>query len=141
MDYKRIIKLGLKDGVETTWELGKVLIPVYFMITLLKHTAVIDWLVRFVQPLTSLVGLHGEAALPIVIANALTLYPAIPAITSFPFSQKEITIIGTMVLLCHSLPVETVIARKSGSKGMHILGVRIIAAIAAAIFLNLVMEG
>lgn len=141
LDLKRVIKLGFIDGIQVTWELGKVLIPVYFIITFLKHTFVIDLLVDFIQPLTSLVGLSGEAALPIVIANALTLYPAIPAITAFPFTTKEITIIGTMILLCHSLPVETVIAKKSGSNGMYIVIIRIFAAFLAAVFLNLFIGG
>ncbi|MFZ5942492.1 MAG: nucleoside recognition domain-containing protein [Bacillota bacterium] len=141
MEYKKIFKLGLKDGVETTWELAKVIVPVYFVITFLKYTPFIDWLVSFFQPVTLLLGLPGEAAMPIVIANALTVYPAIPAITSFPFTSKEITIIGTMILICHSLPVETMIAKKSGSSGSKIVLIRITMAIVAGLILNLTLGG
>ncbi|NLT94292.1 MAG: nucleoside recognition protein, partial [Clostridia bacterium] len=44
MDLKRALKLGIKDGLETTWELAKVIVPVYFIITFLKYTPVIKWL-------------------------------------------------------------------------------------------------
>ncbi|KJS22809.1 MAG: hypothetical protein VR72_04635 [Clostridiaceae bacterium BRH_c20a] len=141
MDLRRVIKLGIKDGVETTWELAKVIVPVFFVITFFKHTPVIGWMVTMFEPITLLLGLPGEATMPIVIANALTVYPAIPAITSFSFTTKEITIIGTMILLCHSLPVETMIARKSGANGLFILIVRVLAAILAGIILNLFMGG
>ena len=97
---------GVKDGLRTTWELAKVIIPVYFLITVLKYTPLMDLMVKAFEPVTKLVGLPGEAALPIVIANLLTIYPAIPAIIAFPFTPKEITIISTMILLCHSLLVE-----------------------------------
>lgn len=141
MDIRKVIKLGIKDGVETTWELAKVIVPVYFVITFLKYTPVIDWMVTMFEPVTLLLGLPGEATMPIVIANALTVYPAIPTITAFAFTTKEITIIGTMILLCHSLPVETMIARKSGANGWLILIVRVLVAILAGIILNLFMGG
>jgi len=139
LEIKKVIKLGLRDGVETTWELAKVIVPVYFVITFLKYTPVIDWLVNVFQPLTLLIGLPGEATLPIVIANALTVYPAIPAITAFSFTTKEITIVGTMILLCHSLPVETMIAKKSGASGRFIIIIRALTAILAGIILNLLV--
>lgn len=141
MDFKRVVKLGIKDGVETTWELAKVIVPVYFIITFLKYTPIFDWMTEVFQPVTLLIGLPGEATLPIVIANALTVYPAIPAITALSFTSKEITIIGTIILLCHSLPVETVIAKKAGSIGWKIIIIRILAAILAGIILNLMMGG
>lgn len=141
MDIKRVFKLGLKDGLETTWELAKVIVPVYFIITFLKYTPAIDWLASAFQPLTLLIGLPGEATLPIVIANALTVYPAIPAITAFPFTGKEITIMGTMILLCHSLPVETMIAKKSGASGWSIILIRVLAAVFAGLILNFFMGG
>jgi len=141
LNIKRVIKLGIKDGAETTWELAKIIVPVYFIITFLKHTPVIDWMVTIFEPVTLLLGLPGEAAMPIVIANALTVYPAIPAITAFSFTTKEITIVGTMILLCHSLPVETMIARKSGASGWFIVIVRVLVAIFAGIILNLFMGG
>lgn len=141
MDLKKIVKLGFKDGIETTWELAKVIIPVYFIITFLKYTSAIDWLANVFQPITILMGLPGEATLPIALANALTTYPAIPAIASFSFTPKEITIMSTMILLCHSLPIETVIAQKSGTKGWLIVVIRVLAALIAGIVLNIFIGG
>jgi hypothetical protein len=141
MDFKRTAKLGIRDGLETTWELTKVIVPVYFIITFLKYTPVIDWVADVFQPLTLLIGLPGEATLPIVIGNALSTYPAIHAITSFSFTSKEITIISTVILICHSLPIETAIAKKSGAKGRSIIAIRIAAAVLAGMILNFILGG
>ena len=136
-----MIGRGVMDGFRTTWELAKVIVPVYFIITFLKYTPILDMLVRLFEPVTLLVGLPGEAALPIVIANVLTIYPAIPAILAFPFTPKEITIISTMMLLCHALPVEGIIAKKAGSPPWIIIFIRIVAALLAGVILNLTMGG
>jgi hypothetical protein len=130
---------GVKDGLRTTWELAKVIIPVYFLITVLKYTPLMDLMVKAFEPVTKLVGLPGEAALPIVIANLLTIYPAIPAIIAFPFTPKEITIISTMILLCHSLLVEGAIAKKAGTTAWKVVVLRICTALTAGIILNLVL--
>ena len=130
---------GAKDGLKTTWELAKVLVPVYFLITILKYTPLMDMMVGLFEPLTRLVGLPGEAALPLVIANLLTIYPALPAIIAFPFTTKEITIIATMILLCHSLLVEGAIARKAGTTAWKIISLRISTALVAGVLLNWLM--
>lgn len=134
-----MIGKGVKDGVRTTWELTKVIVPVYFLITVLKYTPLMDLMVRVFEPITKLVGLPGEAALPLVLANLLTIYPAIPAIIAFPFTPKEITIISTMILLCHSLLVEGAIAKKAGTTAWKVIGLRICTALTAGVILNLVM--
>ena len=50
---------GVKDGLRTTWELAKVIIPVYFLITVLKYTPLMDLMVKAFEPV-KLVGLPGE---------------------------------------------------------------------------------
>ena len=37
-------KRGLNKGLTTTWELAKVVIPVYILVTFLKHTPALGWL-------------------------------------------------------------------------------------------------
>lgn len=134
-----MIGRGVKDGLRTTWELAKVIVPVYFLITILQYTPLMELMVELFEPLTKLVGLPGEAALPLVLANLLTIYPAIPAIIAFPFTPKEITIISTMILLCHSLLVEGAIAKKAGTTAWKVIALRISTALAAGIILNLVL--
>lgn len=139
MKHSQIIRKGAIDGLQTTWELAKVIVPVYFIITFLKYTPILDWLIKMCTPLTSIVGLPGEAALPIVLANTLTIYPAIPAIMAFPFTSKEITIIATMILISHGLPVEGAVAKKAGVSMGKITVLRIFFSILSGVFLNIIL--
>lgn len=139
MDKLAVVKRGLFDGLKITWELTKVMVPVYFIITFLQYTPAIDWMVRVSEPITSLVGLPGEAALPLVLANAINTYPALPAIMAFPFTTKQITILATMILLCHSIPIEAVIAKKSGANPVTVVGIRALMALFAGVLLNIIL--
>jgi hypothetical protein len=79
--------------------------------------------------------------LPIVLANSINIYPSLAALKALEFTTKEITVISTMILLCHSLPIETVVAKKAGSKGWMIIAMRASAAVLAGLVLNLVWGG
>ena len=56
-----------------------------------------------------LVGLPGEAALPLVLGYFLNIYAAIGAMLPLRMSIK-ITIMSVMLLLAHNLPMEAAVA-------------------------------
>ena len=45
--YKESISKGLRKGISTTWELTKVIVPVYFFVTFLKYTPILNWISDF----------------------------------------------------------------------------------------------
>jgi hypothetical protein len=137
MKLKKVIIKGFQDGISTTWLLTKIIVPVYFFITFLKYTAVLDYIAKLFEPIMSIVGLPGEAALPIVLANVINIYPAIPAITALNFSTAEITIISVIILLCHSLPMELTLAKKAGANPIKIFALRSGSALTAGVILNI----
>lgn len=138
MSWSTILK-GFKSGLSVTWELGIVIIPVYFLVTLLKYSPVLPWLSSHMVPFMKLLGLPGEASLPLVLGIFLTQYAAIGAILPLHMSVREITIISAMTLLCHSLPMETAISKKTGVKVFPLVMVRIVSAVLAGMFFNLVL--
>src|SRR5699024_11763267 len=94
---------GIRDrnvtGVQTcalpiSWMLGKIVFPVTVIITILQYTPVLDWFIELVSPLMGLIGLPGEAAMPLVLGNALNLYAGIGAIVSLDFTIKEVFIMA-----------------------------------------------
>lgn len=106
------IKIGFKKGIETTWMLGKVIIPVYIFVTFLKHTPVLDWIAYVFKPLMGLFHLPGEAAIVLVLGNALNLYAAVGAIKAITLTPIQITTLGIMLSFSHSLFVETAVVKK-----------------------------
>ncbi|WP_456266320.1 MULTISPECIES: nucleoside recognition domain-containing protein [unclassified Bacillus (in: firmicutes)] len=134
-------KNGLKAGLSTTWTLGKVIFPVTILVSILQHTPVMDWLIRFIQPFMGLFGLSGEAAIPLVLGNMLNLYAGIAAILTLELPVKEVFILAVMLSFCHNLIIESTVAAKVGLRVSVILLVRISLAVMSAIVIHLVWHG
>src|SRR5699024_10374679 len=109
-----IIRRGFHNGLSTTWTLGKVIFPITLLVTILQFTPVLPWLIEVISPLMHLIGLPGEAAVPLVLGNFLNLYAGIAAIVSFEFTIKEVFIMAVMLSFSHNLIVESVVATKRG---------------------------
>lgn len=133
------LKRGFNNGLATTYQLARVVIPVYFIITFLSHTSLLHLISDFMSPLMQLVGLPGEASLPLVLGFFLNIYAAIGAMLPLKLSIKEITIIAAMLLMAHSLPMETAISKMTGVKVSFLVLARIILAFILGAFFNLVM--
>lgn len=137
---KAILWQGIQKGLSLSWELViKVVLPVFVIVSFLKYTPVINWLSAFMQPLMQLVGLPGEASLPIVLAAFVNVYAGIAAVPALGFDVKELTIIGAIILIAHDLPLEAAISKKSGSTAFSLVIIRIIAAFLMAALINIIM--
>lgn len=130
---------GFKSGISITWELAKIVIPVYFTVTFLKYTPFLPWLSDIMSPVMHMVGLPGETALVLVFGLFLNIYAAIGAILPLALGIKEITILSAMILIAHSLPMETAISKKTGVKVLPLLALRIILAFGMGLFFNLIL--
>lgn len=134
-------KRGLMAGLKTTWTLGKVIFPVTLIVALLQHTPVLPWVIKLVTPLMNLIGLSGDAAIPLVLGNFLNLYAGIGAILTLDLTVKEVFIIAVMLSFSHNMLIETGVALKVGVKLWVVLAVRIGLALLSAIVINLVWQG
>ena len=130
---------GLKKGLSITWELSKVIVPVYFIITIFQYTPIMDWIAEVMEPIMYMVGLPGEASLPLVLGMFLNIYAAIGAILPLGMGTREITIIAAMLLMAHSLPMEAAVSKKSGAKVASLVLVRVIMAFLVGAGFNIIL--
>lgn len=135
------LKRGLMVGLNTTWSLGKVIFPVTLIVSILQYTPVLPWVIDLITPLMALLGLSGDAAIPLVIGNFLNLYAAIGAILTLDLSVKEVFIIAVMLSFSHNMLVESSVAVKVGVKLWTIVLVRLGLAFLSAVVINLVWSG
>lgn len=119
-----VLYRGWQTGLRTTWILGKVIVPITLIVSLLKHTPVIEWIVHLFAPLMGLVGLPGEAAIVLALGFILNLYAAIGAMFSLALTSPEILILCVMLSFCHNLFVETAVAKRLGLNALIVVGVR-----------------
>ncbi|MBT2693597.1 nucleoside recognition domain-containing protein [Bacillus sp. ISL-55] len=135
------LKRGLMVGLNTTWALGKVIFPVTLIVSILQYTPILPWVIKLITPLMSLLGLSGDAAIPLVIGNFLNLYAAIGAILTLDLTVKEVFIIAVMLSFSHNMLVESSVAVKVGVKLWIIVLVRLGLAFISAAVINLVWNG
>lgn len=135
------LKNGLKAGFGTTWTLGKIIFPITVLVVILQHTPILPWLVQLIAPFMGIFGLSGEAAIPLVLGNALNLYAGIAGVLSLDLTVKEVFIIAVMLSFSHNMFIETGVALKVGVKLWIVLVVRFGLAAISGIVINVFWKG
>ncbi len=130
------VKSAIPNAIKTSLWFLKITIPISFTVTLLYHFGVLSLLSEVLSPAFGLIGLKGEAALVYISSAFLNVYSAIAVMTSLNFTIREMTILAIMSLIAHNLIVETAVQKKTGSKAWHMVALRIITSIIAAVILN-----
>ncbi len=142
MFLREIIGEG-KKAIKMTGFLIKIILPVSLGIKILQDLSFIEKISNFLSPLMSLVGLSGELGIVWITAMLTNIYGGLITLFNMSsyhtFTTGEITILATMILLAHSIIVETRILTKAGAKNNIIL-VRIFSALFIGFILNLTFK-
>ena len=134
--FKRSFVAGVKKGWSNFVWMSKIIVPVSFLVALLQWTGWLNQLDFLLNPLTSLINLPPEAALPIITGMLINIYAVIAIITVVPFTAGQMTLIAIFNLIAHSLIMEGIIQQKSGINVVKVTLVRISAAIFAVIIVS-----
>lgn len=137
MHYSAVLRQGVMSGIKTTWLLGKITAPVTFIVTVIQHTQIINWIITMFQPLMGLIGLPGEAAIPLALGMSVNLYAGAGALMSLHLTAKEIFIIALMTSVAHSLPVEVAIIKTMRVSALSNLILRVGMALLLGVLTNL----
>ena len=134
-----IIKRGLQKAWITFIDLTKIIIPTYIGVTFLKYTGIIGILADFFSPVMELIGLPGEAMLALLTSYLLNIYAGIGVMLSIDLSVREITIMGVMVGIAHSLILESAIFKKININLIKINLLRISMSLVSGFILNMIL--
>ncbi len=139
---KKILVNIFQETTKIFWILFKVILPVVIVIRALELIGAIPFLAKFIEPLTSFIGIDGSLGLVWMAAILVNIYAGLAAFASlqaiFDYSVAETTILGLIILIAHSLPIEVAIAKKSRISWIFNLSFRFINAIVAGKILNLI---
>jgi spore maturation protein SpmB len=136
---RRDLGRGVRAGLATFWLLAKTMVPAYFVALALEQLGVIEWLSRLIAPVMSLVGLPGEAALPLILGYVLNIYAAVGAMQALSLSAQQVTVLALATLIGHNLLVEGAVLRKTGMNPVAFGVMRALSGLAAAGIANLLM--
>ena len=139
-NIQKVLANIVHESSKIFWVLFKVILPVVIIIRLLELTGSIPYLAKFLEPLTSFIGIDGSLGLVWMAAILVNIYAGMAAFASlqsiFDYTVAETTILGLIILIAHSLPIEVAIARKSRVSGLFNLLFRFINAVIAGKILN-----
>ncbi|MCP4578427.1 MAG: hypothetical protein GY846_19310 [Deltaproteobacteria bacterium] len=108
------------EAVQVSFSLFKIMIPIILGVKLLQELGWIAHMAKPLSPIMKLMGLPGEMGLVWATAMINNIYGAMIVFVSlspqFPLTTAQVTVLGTIILIAHSLPIELEIARKSGNR-------------------------
>ena len=112
-----------------TWTLYKVMIPTLLVVKLLQEMGVLVYLSWLLSPLMALVGLPESMGIVWTATIMTNLYAGmlvfIDLAKSETLSVAQVTVLCTIMLVSHGLPVEARIAQRAGIKLSITLLIRI----------------
>lgn len=137
--FKEIFVKGIVQGLKTTMWISKMMVPITFVVALLKWAGAIEFMGITLAPVLKHIGLSAEGALVFITTALSSLYSGIAVMATLNIDYRAATILAVMGLICHNLIIETVIQKKAGSNPYLVVVIRIAGAIFAAWAMNLIL--
>ncbi len=129
------------DVLQAYWSLVKVMVPALLIVKLLDLAGGTRLIGALLAPVMALVGLPDATGIvwaSIMLTNMYTglalLFVMLP---QMELSVAQVTVLGTLMLICHSLPVEGAIAKAAGIPWRVTLALRIGGSLLLGAMLNL----
>ena len=130
----------LRDALRTSGELFRIIIPISILTRLLQQWGVVDQLGALLGPVMELVGLPGQIGLVWATTLVTNLYGGMVVFASvapgLDLTVAQATVLTTMMLVAHGLPVELRIAQKAGTRFRAMLVLRVGGALLLGAMLN-----
>ena len=131
--------LALPASWKSTKWLLKLMIPISLAVTLMQHFGILAWIATWINPLFVHFGLPGESAVVFISGATAGTYAGIAAMMSIPLTMKQASILALMIALCHALPMECAVNKKTGSSFWNMGAIRIVMALICAFCLNIIL--
>mgnify|MGYP006890187243 CR=1 FL=1 len=133
------------ESLSVYWALLKVMVPALLVVKALELAGVTGWLAWLLSPSMQFVGLPDSMGIVWATVMLTNLYTAIAVYASFAAQETltvaQVTVLATMMLVSHALPVEGAIARATGVRWPATLLVRVGGALALGALLHLLYAG
>jgi hypothetical protein len=135
------MKILLQKTFRNAWALFKIMIPVVILIKIAIELNILTYLSYPFEPLMYFLGLPKEYAIVWIGAIANTNYTAFALITmlyqNYPINVEQLTSISLLCLICHSIIIESIIAKETGVNPIWAGSLRFFSAIIAVYFFHI----
>ncbi len=119
----------------------KVMVPALIVVKALDLMGATAWLAWLLSPVMQLVGLPESMGIVWAAAMLTNIYTAMIVFVEYgahqPLTVAQVTVLGTMILVAHSLPIEGAVAKATGVSWRATLAIRLGGALALGMLLDL----
>jgi hypothetical protein len=135
-----LLKKPIKESLTLYWELLKVMVPTMIAVRVLIEFGLIEIISQIFTPFMDMVGLPAFAGIVWTTTMLVNIYAGLAALVSLTnethMSIAQVSILGSMMLMAHGLPIEQRIVQKSGTSLIASTLLRICGALLYGYILN-----
>lgn len=139
-----VVRELIVSALQTSLMLFKIIVPISILTRLLQQLGIVDYFGIILGPVMELVGLPGQIGLVWATAMITNIYGGMVVFASLApgldLTVAQVSVLGTMILVAHSLPVEGLIAQKAGTRLRATLLIRVMGALLIGWILHLVYQ-
>ncbi len=110
----------LKESLKISVVLFKIMIPIIIIVKLLKEFGAVKYVAWALAPVMETVGLPGSMGIVWATTMITNLYGGMVAFASLagdnPLTVAQVTVLTSMMLIAHTLPIELRVAQKCGCR-------------------------
>ncbi|SEG01647.1 hypothetical protein [Oceanospirillum linum] len=128
-----------REIFNVSWMLFKLMVPVLIVVRVLEELGAIPVIARVLEPLMTLVGLPEAMGLVLatnlitnIYAGLMVFFQLVP---DYPMTVAQVSILGGMMLVAHSLPLEVRIVQIAGVRLIAALIMRLVTALIFGVLL------
>lgn len=137
---KTLLQELVRDTVTTSSELIKITVPAVIFTKILEEFGMIVYISQALEPVMGLMGLPGSLGLVWATGMLTSLYGAVAVFAALApgldINTAQVTVLCSIMLIAHSLPVEMSISKKAGAGLLPIGALRLFGALAYGIILH-----
>lgn len=134
------LKLIFFNTIKTCKELFVIIVPISIITRILDLFGFIEHIGVALSPVMSIVGLPGSMGIVWATAMITNMYAGIIVFAALApeagLTVAQVTVLATMILVAHSLPIEIRISQKAGPRLRFIAPLRILGALLIGFLLN-----
>lgn len=131
------------ESVSVALPLFRIMIPMIIVVKILKEMGAIDILGQWLAPVMGIVGLPGSMGLVWAVTMVAGFFPGMIIFADLAANEMltvgQVTVLTSMMLIAHSLPVELQIADKAGPRWLSMGVFRVGGALLYGLILNQIL--
>lgn len=128
------------DAANVFWVMVKTMVPVMVLMRIALELGLVEQASLLLEPLMAVLGLPAEAGLVLAMGFLLNIYSAVAVLLgilpSADLSVADVTVLLSIVLIAHALPLEQSISRRAGLSFVFSASLRLVVGLAYGLLLS-----